>query len=75
MEKKQKQNSNGDLMRYAGWGTQLFVLLALAVYGGNKIDKALGFRTPLLVWVLPFIALIVMIYSLVKDTSKKKERK
>ena len=59
-------------MRYAGWGTQLFVSLGLAVFIGMKIDKWASFSAPLLVWILPFFILVVMIYQLVKDTSKKK---
>lgn len=59
-------------MQYAGWGTQLFVMLALAVYGGGKIDKWAGFSTPLLVWILPFLVLVLMIYQLIKETSKRK---
>jgi hypothetical protein len=73
MEQPRKQNKpSTDLMRYVGWGTQLFVLLALSVYGGGKIDAAAGFRTPLLVWILPFLVLCGMIYQLIRDTSKKK---
>ena len=73
MNKQPKQNKqNTDLMRYAGWGTQLFVSLGLAVFVGMKIDKWASFSVPLLVWILPFFILVVMIYQLVKDTSKKK---
>ena len=73
MDKPQKQNKPAsDLMKYAGWGTQMFVMLALAVFAGIKIDKWAGFSMPLFVWILPFIVLVVMIYQLVKDTSKKK---
>ena len=74
MSQKQQQpnKSSKDLLRYAGWGTQLFVMLALAVYGGSKIDKRAGFSTPLLVWILPFFVLVLMIYQLIKETSKKK---
>lgn len=74
MNQQPKPNkSTNDLLRYAGWGTQLFVALALSVFGGSKIDQWLHFSTPLLVWILPFVVLIVMIYQLVKETSKKKE--
>jgi uncharacterized membrane protein YjgN (DUF898 family) len=73
MNKQQKQNRpDSDLMRYAGWGTQLFVSLGLAVFIGMKIDQWARFSMPLLVWLLPFFILVVMIYQLVKDTSKKK---
>jgi hypothetical protein len=66
-----KPRANNDLMKFAGWGTQLFVMLALAVYGGNKADKWLEFSFPLLTILFPFIILIVMIVKLIKDTSKK----
>ena len=72
-QSQRQQNKNSTyLMRYVGWGTQLFVSLALAVYGGSKIDKWAHFSTPLLVWILPFLVLVIMIYKLIKETSKTK---
>ncbi|MES2883004.1 MAG: hypothetical protein V4676_12715 [Bacteroidota bacterium] len=59
-------------MRYASWGTQIFVLLGLAVWGGLKLDKLFNTPLPLLVWILPFVILIAMIWKVIKDTSKKK---
>ncbi|MDB5196117.1 MAG: hypothetical protein JWP88_487 [Flaviaesturariibacter sp.] len=58
-------------MRYAGLGAQIFVSLGIAVFAGYKADGWLHTSIPLLVWVLPFAVLSVMIYKLVKDTSKK----
>jgi len=62
---------NGDLLRYAGLGTQLFVALGLSVFAGIKADARLGIGFPLLVWLLPFLAIVVVIYKLIKQTSKK----
>jgi hypothetical protein len=59
-------------MRFAGWGTQLFVMLAIAVFGGTRMDKWTGMSFPLFTLLFPFIVLIVMIYQLIKDTSKRK---
>lgn len=47
------------------------VSLALAVFVGLKLDKWLSFSTPLLVWILPLLILTVMIWQVIKDTSKK----
>lgn len=58
-------------MRYAGWGTQLFVLLALAIYGGIKADNWWKISFPLFTILFPFIVLVVMIIQLIKDTNKK----
>jgi len=62
-----------DLLRYAGLGGQIFVSLGLAVFAGYKVDKWIGSPIPLLVWILPLAVLSVMIYKLIKDTSKRKK--
>ena len=58
-------------MRYAGLGMQLFVSLGLAVFAGYKIDKWLAVRFPIFVWVLPLIVLFLLIYKLIRETSKR----
>jgi hypothetical protein len=69
---QRKQSSNSDLARYAGLGAQIFVSLGIAVFAGYKGDKWLGLSFPLLVWLLPFLVLGMMIYKLIKETSKRK---
>jgi hypothetical protein len=61
-------------MRYAGLGAQLFVSLGLAVFLGYKADRWLKISLPLLVWLFPLLVLCLMIYQLVKETSKKKKK-
>ena len=71
LESKSRQSKN-DLLKYAGLAGQLFVSLGIAVFAGYKADKWLRSPIPLLVWVLPFIVLSLMIYKLIKETSKRK---
>lgn len=71
--KNQKPSSTNDLMRYAGLGAQLLVSLGLAVFAGLKADRWLHAAFPLLVWLLPFAVLCVIIYKLIRDTSKQKK--
>jgi hypothetical protein len=73
-EKQQQQRSTptNDLMRYAGLGSQILVSLGIAVFAGYKIDRWLKMPLPLLVWLLPLIVLIGIIYKLIKETSGKK---
>jgi hypothetical protein len=74
MNPKQKRSaSTNDLLRYAGLGTQILVSLGIAVFAGYKIDSWLGISLPLLVWLLPLMVLVGMIYKLIKETSKKKD--
>jgi len=51
---------------------QIMVSLALAVFAGLKLDGWFALSMPLLVWVLPLLIIIVMIWQVIKDTSKKK---
>jgi hypothetical protein len=58
-------------MRYAGLGGQIFISLGIAVFAGYKADHWLNTPFPILIWLLPVIVLCIMIYKMVKDTSKK----
>ena len=71
-QQQQKSTPTSDLMRYAGLGTQILVSLGIAVFAGYKIDKWLKIPLPLLVWLLPLIALVAIIYKLIKETSSRK---
>lgn len=63
---------NKDLMRYAGMGTQILVSLGVAVYLGYLVDsKWLKFAIPLATIVFPLVVLFAMIYTLIRQTSKK----
>lgn len=64
-------NNKRLLYKYAGLAMQILVGLGLAVYAGLKLDEWLVFTTPLLVWVLPLLVISVMMYQVIKDTSKK----
>lgn len=60
------------MLRYAGLGAQILVSIGLAVFIGLKADQWLNSSFPLLVWLLPLVVLSMMIYRLIKETSKKK---
>ena len=67
-----KKGDNSLLWKYAGFATQLTVALGIAVYGGMKLDSLLEFKKPIIVWVLPLVIIIVLIYKVIKDTAPKK---
>ena len=72
MPERNQSNSTNELMRYAGLASQILVSLAIAVFAGYKLDKWIDMPFPLLVWLLPLVVLIMMIYKLIKDTSNRK---
>jgi hypothetical protein len=70
--RRQPSNSNRDLIRYAGLGSQILALLAAAVFLGLKGDQWLH-TSPLLASVLPLVTLVGMFYKIYRDTSRKKK--
>lgn len=68
---QQKRSNTNDLMHYAGLGMQIFAALGITVFIGYKADAWLQVSFPLLVWALPLATLCLMIYKLIKDTSKR----
>lgn len=73
LQPQKQKNRNKDLLRYAGLGMQIFVSLGIAVFAGIKADEWLRMPMPIFAWVLPLIVICVMIYKLIKETSKRKQ--
>lgn len=68
---KTRKETNRELMRYAGMGAQFLVAIAIGIFAGIKMDKWLKISFPLLVWLLPLLILIGLIFKIIKDTSAK----
>ncbi len=56
-------------MRFAGLAVQWGVLLALAVWGGMKLDARLGFKA-LFVIVFPLLALAYSFWNLLREVNR-----
>ena len=69
---EKKKVDNTLLWKYAGFATQLTVALAVSVYAGIKLDSLFKFKNPVIVWVLPLLVIVVLIYKVIKDTAPKK---
>jgi hypothetical protein len=57
-------------MRYVGLGSQMMAALLVAVWGGWKLDKIIGWKFPVLLLLLPLLALIVTLWKLIKEFNK-----
>jgi F0F1-type ATP synthase assembly protein I len=68
-QKSRKKQSNAYL-RYIGLGFQLIALIGAALFVGYKIDQWAGFRFPLFMIVLSLLAIGLLLWRIVKDTSK-----
>ena len=66
------QNNNQSLLKYAGLATQFAIAIGLAVFIGIKMDGWLALKNPMLVWILPLLFIIAIIFKIIKDTAPKK---
>ena len=70
---EEKNISNKTLLRqYAGMATQFLVSIGIAVFIGYKADGWLKIGIPLLVWLLPLLTILGMIFRVAKDTRRRK---
>lgn len=65
---KEKRSRPNDFLRYSGMATKMGVVIAMAVFGGIKLDEING-SEPLWTLVLSMIGVAAAIYFVIKDTS------
>jgi len=51
--------------------TQFLVVIGITVYAGLKADQWLNWKLPIWVWVLPLVAIVGMIYTIIRRISNK----
>jgi membrane protein DedA with SNARE-associated domain len=71
MPEKRKISAT-DYARYSGMVFQLFILLWLSYLAGRWIDQALAFEKPVVTIIILLMAIFAYLYSIVKQTSKRK---
>jgi len=71
-DEKKNYSNKSLLIKYSSLGAQLLAGLIIAVFAGQWIDKKLSLSFPLCIWLFPLLVILGMIFTAVKDTSKKK---
>ena len=59
-------------MRYAGLGTQMLVMMGLAVWGGHALDLRIGIKA-LCVIIFPVLALAYSLWQLIRTLNNTKK--
>ncbi len=70
-DKEPKSSNKQVLYQYAGMATQFLVVIGITVYAGLKADQWLNWAMPIWVWVLPLLAIVGMIYGIIRRISNK----
>ena len=58
-------------MRYMGLGAQFFGSIVIALVIGWKLDPLAGFGSPILIWILPPLAVVFNLVKIIVETNKK----
>lgn len=69
--KKQSDKGIRDFARYSGMAFQMIGVILLTTFGGVKLDKVTGWKTPVFTIVLSLFGVFAAIYLMIKDLIKK----
>lgn len=76
MSKKKLQSSKKDNLKawakYSSMGFQMLAIMLLGVWGGLQLDKYLETTKPYFTIILTIIAVILAIYTSIKDLIRMK---
>jgi F0F1-type ATP synthase assembly protein I len=68
---KRLQNKGiNDFAKYSGLAFQMIGIILITVWGGVKLDKLTGWKTPVFTIVLSLLGVFAAIYTAVKDFLK-----
>jgi membrane protein DedA with SNARE-associated domain len=68
-----KPSQSNQYLKYSGMALQLFVLLAIGAWGGQKLDEMLKTSQPYFTIALILLFTTGFFYKLVKDLNRKDE--
>ena len=66
-----KKSTDGSWMKYMGLGAQFFGSIIISLGIGWKLDPLAGFDSPVLIWILPLLAVVFNLVKIIVDTNKK----
>ncbi len=67
---KKKQKPSNLLLRYAGLAFQMMASLGVALWLGYLLDKKVNIGFPLFMIIFSLLALALLLWQIVKDTSR-----
>jgi F0F1-type ATP synthase assembly protein I len=69
-QKKLQNKGIHDFARYSGLAFQMIGIILITVWGGVKLDKLTGWKTPVFTIVLSLLGVFAAIYTAIKDFIK-----
>ncbi len=69
--KNQQSKGIRDFAKYSGMAFQMIGIILVTTWGGVKLDKLTGWKTPVFTIVLSLLGVFAAIYITIKDLIKK----
>jgi len=69
-EKNPENSGLSDYAKYTTLGVQMIVIILVTMWGGIKLDKLFGLKTPVFTIILSLLGVFAAIYTAVKDFIK-----
>lgn len=71
-DRKRLSDNLTNWAKYSGMAFQMFAVIFIAVWGGNKLDKLAENETPVFTIILSLLGVFAAIYTVLKDFIRKK---
>lgn len=68
---QQKKKSLDNYAKYSSLGLQMLVIILAGTWGGTRLDRLTQWKFPIFTLVLSLAAVVLAIYTAVKDFIKK----
>lgn len=68
---EKKDKGLGNLVKYSGLGFQMLATIGIFAFAGYKIDEYLKHQTLLVTAILSLIGVMISLYQVIKELSKK----
>jgi F0F1-type ATP synthase assembly protein I len=69
--KKLSGKGLNDFAKYSGMAFQMFGIIFVTAWGGSKLDKIAGNKTPVFTIVLSLLGVFAALYTVLKDFIRK----
>jgi len=69
-EQSSRKRPYSLLLRYAGLAFQMMAAIGISLWLGYLLDQWLGMKFPLFMIIFSLLALALLLWKIVKDTSK-----
>lgn len=65
--KKPPNKGLNDFAKYSGMAFQMFAIIFITAWGGSKLDKMAGNKTPVFTIILSLLGVFAALYTVLKD--------